>query len=303
MSKIWQIGVGVLGCSGLLAWIGYTLPSIPVLSRAILWSLAEPMASPNASPTNSLHYQIYQLPQSDVYTLTVAANHLVQVGVSARTDSLAQFADRADAIAVLNAGFFDPVNQKSTAYITVGGKRMADPHENERLTQNPKMQPYLKQIFNRTEFRRYQCGQRVQYAIAAHQDAIPSACQLVDAVGGGPRLLPTLTASEEGFVNAATGRDAIGMNQPNARSAVGITKDGAVVLVMAAQKPEAPSTSGLSLPQLAEFMQELGVQQAMNLDGGSSSAMLYREQRVYGKLNETGNPIQRPVKSVLMVKE
>ncbi|MBW4538610.1 MAG: phosphodiester glycosidase family protein [Myxacorys chilensis ATA2-1-KO14] len=297
MRKIWQIGVGILGCSGLIVWISHTLPSIPVPSRATI-------ASPKALPTNSLHYQVYQLPQSEVYTLTLdATRYPVQVGISKRTNSLAQFADREDAIAVLNAGFFDPVNQKSTAYITIDGQQVADPHENERLTQNPKMQPYLNQIFNRTEFRRYQCGQRVQYAIAAHQDAIPSDCQLVDAVGGGPRLLPTLTASEEGFVDAATGRDAIGMNQPNARSAVGITKDGAVVLVMVAQKPEMPTASGLSLSQLAGFMKGLGVQQAMNLDGGSSSAMLYQGRLVYGKLNENGKPIQRPVKSVLMVKK
>lgn len=320
MRKIWQLGFGLLSCGGLL-WVTHALlPFLPILPGSLGASRSEvPQSTPVAQSASSgrgsiPQYNVYKLPQSDVYTLAVppfSDRFLVQVDLSEQTNSLAQFADRRPAIlqnsaapiALINAGFFDPVNQKSTSYITMNGQLVADPTQNDRLTQNPKLQPYLDKIFNRTEFRRYQCGQNIQYAIVPHQAAVPSNCQVIDAVGGGPRLLPTITASDEGFVDEATGRDAIGMHQPNARSAIGITRDGTVVLVMAAQKAEAPNHSGLSLIQLADFMKRLGVEQAMNLDGGTSSALFYKGRVVYGKVDEAGKALQRPVKSVLMVRE
>jgi len=87
----------------------------------------------------------------------------------------------------------------------------------------------------------------------------------------------------------------------NARSAVGITREGNILLVMAAQKPELPQNSGVSLPELAELMKSFGVEKAMNLDGGSSSALYYQGETFYGRVNRDGNRIKRPIKSVLVV--
>jgi exopolysaccharide biosynthesis protein len=213
----------------------------------------------------------------------------ITVAQSQATQSVQQFA--AGKIAVINAGFFDPSNRKTASYVTIAGAVVADPRQNERLMQNPKLKPYLNQIFNRSEFRRYQCGQQVNYAIALHNAPVPQGCELVDAVGGGPQLLPKLTAVAEGFVDPNTDRDAIGMNQRNARSAIGIKPDGTVLLVLAAQKP-----TGVSLPELAKALQELGAESALNLDGGSSSALVYRGKAIYGKVEEP-----RPVKSVVIV--
>ena len=70
---------------------------------------------------------------------------------------------------------------------------------------------------------------------------------------------------------------------------------------MAAQKPNT-TPSGMSLPELAKFMQTLGVEAAMNLDGGSSSALYHQGKTFSSKLNSDGKQIQRPVKSVLLVK-
>jgi hypothetical protein len=133
----------------------------------------------------------------------------------------------------------------------------------------------------------------------------PTGCQLIDALGAGPQLLPELTLKQEAFVDSATSRDALGSTQPNAKTAVGITRDGSIVLVMVAQKPKNPTQSGMSLPlpALADFMKSLGAQKAMNLDGGSSSSLYYNGKSFYGKVDLDGNPIKRPVKSVLLVQE
>ncbi|BAY47122.1 hypothetical protein SAMD00079811_47380 [Scytonema sp. HK-05] len=207
------------------------------------------------------------------------------------------------AIAIINGGFFDPNNQKTTSVVVLQQKFVADPRQNERLINNPNLKPYLAKILNRSEFRRYLCGQAVRYDIVLRNAPPPTGCQLIDALGGGPQLLPELTLKQEGFVDSANSRDALGSTQRNARSAMGITRDGSIVLVMVAQKPKTPTNSGMSLPALADFLKSLGVQKAMNLDGGSSSSLYYNGKSFYGKVDLDGNFIKRPVKSVLLVQE
>lgn len=256
-------------------------------------------ASTPAEPT--IRYKTYNLPSSIIRTLTIPARSrfVVTLAVSPQLDTLENFAKEHRAIAVLNAGFFDPVNRKTTSYVTLQGKLVADPRQNERLVKNPELVPYLDRILNRTEFRRYLC-EDWRYDIALHDEAVPQDCTLVDAVGAGPRLLPELTSQLEAFVtNERQGiRDALGSRQPNARTAIGITGDGSVVWVMAAQKPTA---AGMSLAALAEFMKSLGVKEAMNLDGGSSSALYFQGKTFIGKLSRSGQD-RRPVKSVLLIK-
>jgi hypothetical protein len=206
--------------------------------------------------------------------------------------------------AVLNGGFFDPENRQSTSYVTLAGKRVADPRQNQRLMQNPNLVPYLDRILNRTELRRYTCGQTSQYEIVRHQEPPPTGCILVDALGGGPRLLPELTDVSEGFLDRSNGvviRDPLGSDQPNARSAIGITQDSSLIWMMVAQKPEAPLASGMSLPEVATLMKTLGAVKAMNLDGGSSASLYYQGKVFYGKVDTAGQPVKRSIKSVLLI--
>ena len=258
-----------------------------------------------SSSPKTIRYFERTLPRSIAHILLIPANSrfLVTPALSEKVATVEEFAQKHRAVAILNAGFFDPANQKSTSYIVIQGKLVANPKENERLVNNPNLKPYLSQIFNRTEFRRYLCGQTIRYSIAVHSESPPAGCQLVDAIGAGPRLLPELTLVKEGFVDNANKRDALGSNQPNARTAVGITRDGSVVLVMVAQKPSVPANSGVSLPALADLMKTFGADKAMNLDGGSSSSLYYNGKTFYGKVDLEGNPIKRPVKSVLLVQE
>lgn len=251
-----------------------------------------------------IRYEQRTLVNSIIHILWVPSNgrYLVKPALSNTVKTVEEFAQNHQAIAILNAGFFDPANQKTTSYVMLSGQVAADPKQNERLVNNPNLKSYLSQIFNRSEFRSYQCGQTIRYDIAFHSEASPVGCQLVDAVGAGPSLLPEITSVKEGFVDRSQGRDALGSQQPNARTAIGITDDGDIVLVMVAQKPS-KSASGISLPALAELMKTLGVQKALNLDGGSSSSLYYNGKAVYGRINPEGKPVKRPVKSVLLVQK
>ncbi|UBF27373.1 phosphodiester glycosidase family protein [Kovacikia minuta CCNUW1] len=302
--KNWRFGILFLALGSILGGIG--LLTVRGGSPTGSSSTASP-APDRPMQKQPLHYQVYTLPKSVVYTLQIPAHGQFQVvpALSQNVDRLENFAHKNGAIAVINGGFFDPMNQKSTSYVMQQGKQVADPKLNERLVNNPDLTPYLNQIFDRSEFRRYRCGQDFRYAIARHNAPLPEGCQLVDALGAGPQLLPTMTAVQEGFLDEANGvvlRDSLGSQQPNARSAIGITSDGSVVWVMVAQKTEDPTDSGMSLPELANFMKTLGVKEAINLDGGSSSSFYYEGKTVYGKVNQAGERVERSVKSVLFVR-
>lgn len=292
----------------LLPFIPLTLTGMLVACSHIAPSsspIASPV-SPSPSPEKKLEYNLYQLPRSVVHTLKlpVQGEFIVRTAISDQPKTVEEFAAASKAIAVINGGFFDPHNQKSTSSIFVNGMQVAKPEDNERVMNNPDLLPYLDKILNRSEFRRYQCGSVLQYAVTLRQELPPPDCQLQDALGAGPQLLPFMTLREEGFLDVQNGsvlRDALSYAQPNARSAIGIMRDGSLLFVLAAQRADAPTNSGLSLPELADFMKKQGVEKALNLDGGSSSALFYQGETFLGKVNQSGEAIARPIKTVLLV--
>lgn len=284
--KVFVLGVGLLGLF-LTFWLKFMTSSLP------------PSTVPATEP--EIEFQSYDLPHSLVRVVSVPASRRweVRAGTAPGVQPVEDFATKAGAVVAINAGFFDPNNQKSTSYVFRDRQIVANPEENDRLTGNPQLEQYLPQIFNRTEWRRYQCGDTVRYGIAPHREPPPEGCELVDAIGAGPQLLPELTAEAEAFVTP--NRDPIGINRRNARSAIAIKEDGSLLFAIASQKPD-KTDSGLSLSEFAEFLRGLGTLSALNLDGGSSTALYYRGQTFYGKLDEAGNAVKRPVKSVLFGK-
>jgi exopolysaccharide biosynthesis protein len=238
------------------------------------------------------------------HVLTIGSGFMVKPFLAqTATLTVEQVAAKTKAIAVINAGFFDPINQKTTSAIVIDSQVAASPKDNERLVNNPKLSPYLSAILNRSEFRVYQCGPQVRYGIEFHLASIPGGCQLAQAIGGGPQLLPKNTSQQEGFTDYAKNgeliRDAIGTGQPNARSAIGLKPDGTVVWVMVAQTTA--EASGMTLDELAGFMKRLGVRSALNLDGGTSSSLYVESRAIYGRHDEAGQPIKRAVKSALLL--
>ena len=95
---------------------------------------------------------------------------------------------------------------------------------------------------------------------------------IISALGAGPRLLKDgqiyITARQGEFQN-----DIINGRAP--RSAVGITADNHLVFVTVdGRQPEL--SIGMTLLELASFMKDYGIKDAMNLDGGASARMVVR---------------------------
>ena len=279
--------------------------SLTILGLFLAFSLHN-LSIARSATNNQIHYDTVERSQHVIHTLIIPhdSNYSVTPAVSGELKLLPEFIESEQAVAGINGGYFDPVNQKTTSFIVRESRNVADPRFNERLVDNPDLKQYLRKIFNRAEFRSYSCEGKLQYDIQPHFAPIPFNCSLKASLGGGPNLLPQDRSVAEGFIAYQDGekiRDAIGNESLNARSAVGITKQGDVVLAMVAQQPNKPLDSGISLPELADFLFSQGAVKAMNLDGGSSASLYYDGRAIYGRVDKEGNKIQRPIKSVLLV--
>jgi hypothetical protein len=75
-----------------------------------------------------------------------------------------------------------------------------------------------------------------------------------------------------------------------ARTAIGAMPDGKRLVIVVIEGKQPGRSIGISLPGLAEFMQyQFGVTDAINLDGGGSSQLLYQESPGYGLFSWTSD--------------
>ena len=96
------------------------------------------------------------------------------------------------------------------------------------------------------------------------------------------------------------------------RSAVGISADGATLLLVAVDGRQTGYSVGASLYELAIIMRDLGAHDAVNLDGGGSTAMVLKDEAtgVFGPLNQPSDGsankfpqrVERPVVDVIGVR-
>lgn len=284
----------------------------PVLAALIAlgtWASQEGVSAETAATRPQTHsFERQLMPEGVLYTFRLPADSPLQarVAISDARETVTGFYQRLDQpLLVLNAGFFDPSNHLTTSYVSVEGKLVADPALNENLTGNANLQKYLPAIYNRTEFRIYNCGKAIRYDIASHEAETPAGCTLRDAVGGGPALLPDITAEKEAFTDYdAAGRmirDPIGACKPNARTALGLTPEGDLILLMGGMHPERAG-SGFTLEDMARLLKARGVVKGMALDGGGSSSLVYQGEAYWGKYDKSGKPEKRPVKSILLIR-
>lgn len=99
-----------------------------------------------------------------------------------------------------------------------------------------------------------------------------------EAVGGFPVLV------RRGEVAPEVDETSTGFGEsPHPRTAVGFVDDGEWVILVTVDGRQQGFSEGMSLRKLAELMQQLGADHALNLDGGGSTAMVV-----------SGNVVNRP---------
>jgi hypothetical protein len=107
-----------------------------------------------------------------------------------------------------------------------------------------------------------------------------------EAIGGGPRLVRNGQVAVSGEAERFQ-RSLIADRHP--RTALGYTASGEVVLVVVDGR--SPISRGVTLAELARIMARMGCQDAINLDGGGSSAMVLAGNLINRPSDGTPRPI------------
>ena len=115
----------------------------------------------------------------------------------------------------------------------------------------------------------------------------------VQVLSFGPALI------EDGEI-AVTQNEEVGKAMAsNPRTAIGIVEEGHYVFVVSDGRTD--ESEGLSLYELAAFLQELGVETAYNLDGGGSSTMVYQGEVVNNPTTSGNSVKERSVSDIVYI--
>lgn len=208
-----------------------------------------------------------------------------------------------DSQLTINAGFFDPKNQKTISYIVNDYNTAEDPLFNENINLNPVLRQNLKSILNRTEFRVLDCDSKLKYEIAAHNAKVDFLCSIKESAQGGPQLLPNLRLEEEFFIvkdkEGNVIRESASVLHKVPRTLIGIKSlpKGAQEVHIFIVTNEHPMT----IYEARDLCASYGLDSAMAFDGGSSTSLDYKKIHVVSTQNsgDTG----RALKSFMIIKK
>lgn len=199
------------------------------------------------------------------------------------------------ALLTVNAGFFDPVNEKTISYVVINSQTYEDPIMNENLLGNEFLRKNLSKILNRTEFRIVDCDNKLRYEMVPHNAPVDFTCEVLHSVQGGPLILPDLRLEEELFVvkdGDKIVRETSSVLHKTSRTILGL-KDGELhILIITDENP-------MDMYEVQKLCKELGFDRAMGLDGGSSTSMNYKNK--YDVISIKGDGAGRKLKSFLLV--
>jgi len=201
----------------------------------------------------------------------------------------------------INAGFFDPNNQKTISYIVNGSQTVEDPIFNESMMTNPVLRRNMQKILNRTELRILDCDSKLKYEIAQHRSNVDFLCSVVTSGQGGPQLLPNLRLEEEFFIvkddEGNVIRESASVLHKTARTLVGIKnlekeKQELHIFIVTNEHP-------MDIFEARDLCKSYGLDSAMAFDGGSSTSMNYKKLSVTS--TQSNGDTGRALKSFMII--
>lgn len=205
--------------------------------------------------------------------------------------------DEIGAKLTVNAGFFDPKNQKTISFVYNDGILLESPIENENLVFNETIMDNWDKVSNRTEFRVTMQGGLLKYDIAPHNDAYKG--RLIASGQAGPMLLPELRLEEEFFIvknnEGKVIRESASVLHKTARTLIGI-KDGNVhIFIVTNEHP-------MTIYEARDLCKSYGMEKAMAFDGGSSTSIDFKDEIHVTSTGIKTDDTGRRLKSFLIVK-
>lgn len=191
-------------------------------------------------------------------------------GKEFRSLTTTSFTRQSGAIIGVNAGFFGPVVDTEGVAQDAAGFVVAD-----GVIASPALVPSQDSAVVKAVV----CFE-VRHVIIADVQACPS--QFREGLAAGPRLL----------------RDGINAADPtnitrHPRTALGISRAGDKVWIVVTDGRQAGYSEGATLSEMADMLKELGAINAINLDGGGSSALVFADPQA--GLRTLNRPIQSGV--------
>lgn len=209
--------------------------------------------------------------------------------------------NKADSILTINAGFFDPKNQKTVSYIINDYQTVEDPIFNSDLMLNPVLRKNLKKILNRTEFRVLDCDSKLKYEIAPHNSKVDFLCSVKTSAQGGPQLLPNLRLEEEFFIVKDTDgniiRESASVLHKTARTLIGIkslpkSEQEVHIFIVTNEHP-------MDIYEARDLCASYGLDSAMAFDSGSSTSLNYKKINVVS--TQDSGDTGRALKSFMII--
>lgn len=109
---------------------------------------------------------------------------------------------------------------------------------------------------------------------------------MLNSISGTPRLVRDGNAEHEAYIEGSKSKRFIKQGLP--RTAIGYSADGATMFLMGVDGVNTTlKTHGATLTDMAVLMKSIGAFQAMNLDGGGSSAMMVRNEKEDSKKEDS----------------
>lgn len=235
-----------------------------------------------------------------IYHIVIPEETCIEFVSSEHLKTNRQVFEETKARLVVNAGFFDPKNEKTISFIYNNGTLLESPMENENLIFNETIMDNWMKVSNRTEFRVTTRGGMLCYDITPHNKVYMG--RLIASAQAGPMLLPELQLEEEFFVvkdaNGKVIRESASVLSKTARTLIGIKRGEVHIFVITNEHP-------MNIYEARDLCLKYGMEKAMAFDGGSSTSLDYKNGDVEYHVTSIGIPTDdtgRKLKSFLVVK-
>ena len=191
-----------------------------------------------------------------------------------------QLGKNGHAVAAVNGNFFDMDQGGSVSYVERGGSvlsRTRDPDQKWAVTDSI-INAAL--VLDTSEHFRIESKEKDQYYERSEAESfvlLSGPLLLKDSI---PQPLPHLSFT----------------HNRHPRTCVGITKESIIFITVDGRSERA---AGMNLPELQLYLQELGCQDAINLDGGGSTTMWIRDRGIVNEPSDISG--ERSVANALLI--
>lgn len=235
--------------------------------------------------------------EDGIYHIIVPFSKKVEFVSTEKLTTNVDIHKKTGAVLTVNAGFFDPKNQKTISFVYNDGLLLESPIENENLVFNETIMENWDKVGNRTEFRVTLHDGIVHYDIAPHNS--PYKGKLIASAQAGPMLLPELRLEEEFFIvkndEGRVIRESASVLHKTARTLIGLKDKNIHIFIVTNSHP-------MTIFEAQELCRAYGLEKAMAFDGGSSTSVDFKNELHVVSTGINTDDTGRRLKSLLIVK-